>query len=304
MPLLIETENVTRANLSNYLAQLNRCWKSSSLIWLQANGFPVLTGIIVDEWRPDASAAISEFCKRDKSEELLVRIEKPGQRWTRRRGGYLIRLHDAQQQIEELGREGIITILLEPRSPYMDLYSLTSVCDFSASKIDVEVVGPGFDASDVLRADAAPHERFEILTQSQPGFERLNRLSVITPDNYRSSVQKRLVKIGARLRNPAFPEDAIEDGRDNQALSEEALNYLKRTGQTILLDSAREYEPISSGLLNTFLGELLRLLDRVRASRVSWRTLSLSASFLVQERLVLWDFFAPGEQDTTVLSRL
>jgi hypothetical protein len=105
---------------------------------------------------------VDRFSREMNFPELLVRIEQPGVRWTRRRGGYTIPSERAQSTVQALADQGFITILLEPASPYADQFSLTSVCDVDNGKIDLEVVGPGFDASDLLRSDITRHERFEV----------------------------------------------------------------------------------------------------------------------------------------------
>jgi len=206
--IVLETSGVTRENLGSALSMVEGCWKSSSLLWMQANGFPVLPGLILGGWTQASQEAVDGFCRGRNVSGLLVRIEKPGQRWTRRRGGYIISADRARELVEELRREGMIALLLEPASPYMDLFSLTSVSDLDTGKVEAEVVGHGFDASDILRGDITPHERFEISfdpgrAQSKLSTKfRAKRTFIIKPETYRASVQRRLIKIGARLRSP------------------------------------------------------------------------------------------------------
>jgi len=310
--ILIETPRIGRENLADSFAILQGCWKCSSLIWMQSNGFPVLPGLILNTWTHETEAAVARFCRERNFSDLLLRIEKPGDRWTRRRGGYTIPLDKVRSHVEELASQGMITILLEPASPYLDLFSLTSVCDLETGKLDVEVVGPGFDASDILRADILPHERFELLLGNREMKTRtltqlqIKRTHLVEREDYKASIQQRLVKIGARLRNPSFPDEvmgAATTGSDQAGLIQEATHYLQTSGKTTMLDH-QEYEPIPSRLLNMFLGEFLRLFERIRASKIQWKLLSVASSFLPQDRLVIWDFFSPGEHDTTVLSRL
>lgn len=312
-PILIETRRVTATTFAGFLDSLQDCWKCTSLLWMQANSFPVLPGIILSSWSDQSERAVQRFCREKGFSELLVRIEEPGQRWTRRRGGYTIPMDEARSQVEELANEGMLAMLLEPASPYLDLFSLTSACDLETGKVDVEVVGAGFDASDILRSDLLPHERFEVFfgrreqkTAAAPSFQP-KRMHLVGPRDYKESVRRRLIKIGARLQSPAFPNEVVSaaaSGEQRAKLAEKGLNFLRMSGQTALLEHMEEYEPIPSNLLNPFLGELLRLFERARAAKLYWRTLSLAASFLPGNRLVLWDFFPPGENDTRVLYRL
>jgi hypothetical protein len=307
--MFIETQRVSQENLADFLATLQGCWKSSSLLWMQSNGFPVLPGLILNGWVQETEAAVSRFCREREFSELLVRIEKPGQRWTQRRGGYTIPVSRVHGLVDELAKEGMLTLLLEPASPYSDLYSLTSVCDLVTGKIDVEVVGPGFDASDVLRADNMPHERFEIPARGfrEPQTVQIKRTHLVAPDAYRVSVQRRLAKIGARLLNPSFPDKQLRAERSDshsERLVQEATRYLQSSGQTLLLDHLNEYEPIAQKFLDAYVAQLVRLLKATADSHVPWKTLSLAGSFLKAGRLVAWDFFSPGNLDASALSTM
>jgi len=310
-PILIETPHVGRDNLANFLDVLPGCWKCSSLLWMQANGFPVLPGLILKAWTADTETAVSKFCTERGYLELLLRIEKLGQRWTRRRGGYNIPVSTARNTVEDLAKEDMLALLLEPASPYSDLYSLTSVCDLITGKIDVEIVGPGFDASDILRSDTVPHERFEIPFEiGVSGLAKLQQPSVrrvhlISPEAYQASAQQRLAKIGARLQNPSFPEEVLGGASDSPSeLAQEGTRYLQKTGQTCLLDHLTKYEPIPSTLSDAFLNQLLRLVRSAVVAEVPWKTISVAGSFLESSRLVMWDFFVPGDQDTSILATL
>jgi hypothetical protein len=309
--IFIETHRVGRDNLANFLDLLPGCWKCSSLLWMQSNGFPVLPGLILNGWARETETAVSKFCQERNFSELLLRIEKPGQRWTRRRGGYTIPISAARSVVEDLAKEGMLALLLEPASPYSDLYSLGSVCDLVTGKVDIEIVGPGFDASDILRSDTTPHERFEISAEIGVGrFQKsqrplVKRLHSIGPEAYAASAQRRLAKIGAYLRNPSFPEEILQAASGSPSeLAQEGARYLQKTGQTRLLDHLAVYEPIPSTLFDTFLNQLLRLVASAAGAQVPWQTISVAGSFLESNRLVMWDFFPPGDQDTSILAAL
>jgi hypothetical protein len=306
--VFIETATVDRDNLAASLAMLEGCWKSSSLLWMHANSFPVLSGFILGGWSDDVDKALSQFCRQKNVSELLVRIETPGRRWTSRRGGYTIPQTKTRELVEQLACEGCITILLEPAGPCADLYSLTSVCDVDTGKIDVEVVGPGFDASDILRADVTPHERFE-LSDGGTQFDsehrfRVMRTYVIDQARYKVSVRRRLEKIGARLRSPSFPDQFMPPSATTlppEQLAHEAVDYLRASGQTVLLDHSKQYEPIPAKLLGGFTVELFRLSHAIATSSISWRTFSMAGTFLSADQLVIWDFFSPRTYDTQSL---
>lgn len=311
---IVEITQVTADTLSQTLHGFQGCWKASSVLWMQANSFPVLPGLIVRIWSQDSPETVLAFCRRWNFSKLLLRVEKPRERWMRRRGGYVLALQEVPKVVESLAHEGIISFLLEPVSPFTDAYSLTFVCDVNLGKADVEVVGSGFDASDILRADLAPHERFEILLRNNlsaafsdaPKFE-INRTSVIDRQSYEAAVKRRLIKIGARLQDPPFPDELMSRDKSAsslQSLAEDAARYLRNSGQIALLKHADRYEPIPPNLLDEFLIQSARLAHAVATSNVPWTTFSLAASFVSKDRLVIWDFFPLGDHDTRTLLKL
>jgi hypothetical protein len=93
-------------------------------------------------------------------------------------------------------------------------------------------------------------------------------------------------------------------GPRRERLTKQATDFLVSSGRTTLLEHSKEYRAIPENYLGEFAEKLEGLLCRVAVSSTRWRGLSLAASFLSQRRLVMWDFFAPSELDTTGLSLL
>jgi hypothetical protein len=85
---------------------------------------------------------------------------------------------------------------------------------------------------------------------------------------------------------------------------QEATRYLQKSGQTLLLDHLNEYKPIAPKFLDRYVAQLVRLLKASAESRVPWKALSVAGSFLEAGRLVVWDFFSPGNLDTSALSTM
>ncbi|HTU33068.1 MAG TPA: hypothetical protein VMF66_04630 [Candidatus Acidoferrum sp.] len=296
--------DATRSSLAAFLETLRGCWKASSLLWMQANGFPVLPGVIVNGWTGEAERAVRQFCERGKFNELLVRIEKPGQRWTTRRGGYTIPISEVGCVVSQLAHDSMLALLLEPARPYSDLYSLGAVCGLHTGVADVEIVGPGFDASDILRGDIAPHERLELslATESDVESSVARNHYIVDPEAYRESVRRRLAKIGASLQGPSLCSDVRKE--DTRHLTEEATRYLQQSEQGLLLNHLDRYEPIPEELFGEFVRELGSLFLATRSARTAWKTLSVAGSFLAGSRLVMWDFFVPNDYQTTLLSTI
>ena len=263
-------------------------------MWIRSLGEPTLDGIIIKRWSRKTANALRTFCARNKRAELLLRIDKHLTRWSSRRGGYIIPAGDAERIVRELSEEDMITAMLEPASPYRDLYCLACVTTPETNKLVVEVVGPGFDTSDLIRSDLLPHERFEIsMVLDQPRIAldpgaTPRRTYLTEPENYRKSVQERLAKIGARLRNPAFPKAVTAEPGE---LREDAQRFLHRTRETLLLQHSQTYEPIPQRYLSRFISGVARMLSGLERHSLRFGAVTFSGTFTTRRRLVYWDFF-------------
>lgn len=306
LPLLIE--DVTAMNLLQALEQVRGCLKTTSMLWLRVLGIPVLSGVVVDAWSREASAVVRRFVGRNHFSELLLRIDKRNDRWTLRRGGYLIRLPDIPAAVEELKREEMLALLLEPASPYRDEYSLAGVSIPEQEKLIIEVVGPGFDASDILRGDLQPHERWEarlnlIGSADQSGGGDLIKVAQLTREQYVETVRLRLAKTGARRANPAFPDTGM--GSCNAKLDEliqKGISFLKERRETLLLRHAEAYIPISSNHVRNFAQHVQKLLSGLSAYGIHLGSSSFAASVIPKRGLTFWDFFPARKQEAAWLN--
>jgi hypothetical protein len=292
----LELRRVSERNLRESVGSLNGYLKFASMVWIRALRQPILDGVIVQRWSTAAGRTLKDFCDRHDCDELLLRIDNLNTRWSQRRGGYVIPASKARAMTRELNSEERIASFLEPVSPYRDQYSLAAITDETQEKMTVEIVGPGFDASDLLRSDSLPHERLEALVPEpsrpaqKPAYGR--RTYVIRSGDYERAVEGRLVKIGARLRNPAYPRMIIDSADiPRTLLAKEAVDYLKRTNQTTLLNHLRAYEPIPKRFMARFVAGVGNIIDGLRRYNVRLGPTSLSGTFTTRGRFIFWDFF-------------
>jgi len=303
----LELRLVSPPNLGQALALVNGYLKFSSILWIRALGQPTLEGIIIRRWSTKTAGALRAFCARNRRDELLLRIDKRGTRWSARRGGYIIPAADAARTVREMSKLDTITAMLEPASPHRDLYCLACVTVPEANRIVVEVVGPGFDTSDLVRSDLLPHERFEVSARfdepkSAAALRRFVRRTYITaPDTYRKSVEDRLAKIGARLRNPAFPNEVAVGPSE---LREDARRFLHRHRETLLLRHSQRYTPIPQSYLLRFIMGVMSMITGLERRGIRFGTLTFSGTFTTRKRLIYWDFFPADTKEVHLLYSL
>jgi hypothetical protein len=303
----LDLKDVSERNLSAAVYALGGYLKFTSMAWIRALRQPILDGLIIKRWSAHADEALRRFCRRHICDEVLVRIDMLNRRWSKRRGGYIIPASKARTIVRELNRDERIAALLEPLSPYRDRYCLAAITDEAQEGMTVEVVGPGFDASDLLRSDTLPHERFEVYVPlfSQPKRVPIlkQRTYVVSVEDYKATTEARLVKIGAKLRNPAYP-DLVPGFRSVQRMSlvQEAMEFLKHTKQTVLLEHLDAYEPIPRRFLERFANGVGNIIAGLRRYNIELGSTSFSGSFTTRGRFVFWDFFPADLSRAKMLS--
>lgn len=287
--------DVSERNIAEATAWLDGYTKFTSMAWIRALRQPILDGIIVKRWSQEAESALQAFCVRHNRSDVMLRVDMANQRWSKRRGGYIIPVSKARAALRELNKEGRIAAFLEPLSPYRDQYCLAAVTDERQERMTVEVVGPGFDTSDLLRSDTQPHERFDVLlpeTTLESFAISARRTFVVTPEHYPRSVEQRLVKIGARLKNPAYPEVILGSKRVRRGrLAQDAKDFLARTRQTLLLKHLDAYLPIPRRCLVTFVVGANAILRGLKRHEVQVGAIAVSGTFTLRGRFLFWDFF-------------
>jgi hypothetical protein len=125
---------------------------------------------------------------------------------------------------------------------------------------------------------------------------------MVTQEQFAESVQKRLAKIGARLKDPAFPDNVSrESAPGSPQLGEEAKTYLRATRQTTLLKHAESYIRIPEKYVAAFARDVRNLLSGLSAYGIHLGPSSFAASVIPKRGFVFWDFFPARKQEAASL---
>jgi hypothetical protein len=164
-------------------------------------------------------------------------------------------------------------------SRYNDYYSANALIWSGTDTVAVEVVGPGFDASDLSRGDSVPHETVEFSIWQTPS--RYPNRRQISPAGYVESVHDRWRKIASEL------------GSDDD-LAGRTSGELTDTGYALLAANESSYTPIPDKLLRHLHRSLLRVAVEFPAIGLPGPPLVLSCSFVgATQRPVYWDVVSP-----------
>jgi hypothetical protein len=255
--------------------------KLASWLLLYVSGLPTLDGVIATAWNRRTSEAIASFAGRLGGDQLLIRSDTENEDARSPRGGYLVGLEDIEREAKRFLERDRVVYFLEPRSPFDDLYSISLAPSTGWEDWSLEVVGPGFDASDLKRGDVTPHEIFRA-TRMPAGF-RYEREHLVSPLEYAASRSIRMEKVGRLLARASHETYAGPIDPDD------AARELGRRGETLLLD-ATAYVPITDALLE----RALAYAERVRPSVDAYRAPAISMSFIGRAAdPIFWDIVWP-----------
>ncbi len=260
------------------IARFERFPKLLSWLVLGSAGLPTLSGVIVTQWSNDIADSVRLFASELDSDRLLLRSDSSAESGRSPRGGYVVHLDKMETEVVPLLARGRAVFLLEPASPFDDLYSVSIEPDVDWQEWRFEVVGPGFDASDLKRGDVTPHEQIRGRVDSE-GLRIVERL-VATDDVFQTTRTIRLAKTARMLGLPPG----------------EAVSELRRRGESLLIDT-ESYDPISVDVLAATVRDASRLRSELARLGLKHYRVTISASLLRQaRRRVFWDVVWPGSK--------
>lgn len=230
-----------------------------SLAFLERLGFPIAHVLSVSPPGIQSLRSIEHFMRKLKFDRVTVRKESvAGESW---RGGMTQKL----EQISALLKNHPTShfLLLEPLDATLNGYNLV-LGRTSQDRCILEVVGPGFDVSDLQRGNVSPHEIFEFDVNSKRASFR--RVRLVEQSEYEMTVQIRRNKIKEKYASGTHARPSIPE----------------------------EYTPISYKTIHQFLRPYLVAADDVEAFFGNEFTISGSfcrSTKLEELKLIYWDVF-------------
>lgn len=261
--------DVIESDFADYL-------KLRSICWLLRNGVPSTEGIVL---RTASAAAIDravEYARGRGWQKFMLRHDSPAGQGRSIQGGFLIGL-DEIGQWSKIFVSGGVCILLEPLDAMRNGYNMNCIFD-GASEL-IEVVGPGFDASDLQRGQTIPHERAQISFRDSS----VQRLSQCNQEEYDESVAERECKVWWKFIRRELDQRAWRHLTDaeREACRAAIVNY---RGEQI----PAAYEPAPDALLAQYASTIRRLVRAwVRDTRECPAV--VAASYVQDGSLRIWD---------------
>lgn len=242
----------------------NKLEKISSYLELVRLGFPVLKSILITEINDLSNIKFikdyfsSDFCTL--RYQYICTCKSPI------RGGNIIKIN--YDLLKKEWNNSYYLWLLEPTNRTSNLYNINITYFPNNREIVLEILGKGFDISDLNRGDIYPHQiikigniLFEDLFENK--FKFSNNL-ICNAEEYRVSIKKRIKK--------------LQDLNFN--ISIENFNI--------------EYKPCPTEILN----KILIMVKRIVLANIS-KHFTVSSSILADGRMVFWDI----QKDTEKIKR-
>lgn len=176
------------------LEHLRGYWKLWSACLLEAVSLPTLQGLIVTRAAPALEIELRDFLRGVKADHALLRHDKVEEMPHSPRGGFLVEKGRLRSALDFFFNENRIVALYEPADPLRNGYNINVLVESPHTAI-VEVMGPGFDASDLQRGDLSPHEVFYASIDSAGEVDNLQLAHSVSAIEYAASTEGRYAKI-------------------------------------------------------------------------------------------------------------
>ncbi len=178
--------------------------------------------------------------------------------------------------------EKYVPLLSEPVHRLEDLYSIGCLISQNIDDVVIEIVGTGFDASDLRLGDFVPHEIIEYNIRENYIINR----SVIDDDKYKEQITLRKIKI-AKLK--IYEEIVNKEGR---LLNSEEFNQI--TIDHKYLDDVfipPKYRPIGNKLLNELIDLCRDIKMYIIPKLPKSKSYIVSITYTYGRRWIIWDIY-------------
>jgi hypothetical protein len=275
------------------LRDLRGFWKLWSSCLLTDFRLPSLRGLYLTKPYATINDDVGNFLSHIDSKIVLLRQDKFPESPPYPRGGFLVSQKTLDETLEYFFSLDRIVALYEPADPLLNGHNLNVLFE-NDHEVRVEVVGPGFDMSDIKRGDLSPHESFLVYLDANGEISEVKLLYRMDAPTFMKSLGERMLKIREKLYSA--PEVSLSCKiRKDLGVSENLDAHLKEIGSPLY--NLKYYPPISE---NALLGTI----DKIVESNVikAYSTLTgarfpfvFSTSFVsMGRRQVFWDIVSPA----------
>jgi hypothetical protein len=275
------------------LRELRSFWKLWSDCLLRSSDLPTLKGVVVTGPHTELKGNLEKFLRSIGSKIVLVRHDKKTEAPPYPRGGFLVGDDLLEQTVRFFFKFARIVAIYEPADPLLNLHNMNLLFE-SDRQVSVEIVGPGFDASDLQRGDLSPHEAYSARLAQDGNVSELKLLQRIDTRAYRQSVVERKAKIKNKLETAPSVDLACRIRR-SLTIPEDLNSHLRHIDSPLLKYDS--YQPISKNLVRDTITQVLssKVIERFKTLTGVGYPLVFSTSLVNRgQKQVFWDIVSPA----------
>ena len=266
-------ENIDRDFLSS-----NKFYKMLSLVEAYRDNIKVPPTLLIVEQNNEAIQQIVDFWKLP----LMLRIEYKTRGDRKFLGGIpIFKENSIYELISFLRSKGYYTILHPNINRFEDIYSVGILLEQKKSYVYIEVVGEGFDASDLRLGQTIPHEYLKINMLDFSVEER----HIIPQELYYKERQKRIEKIKKLLSYIEFVN------KNNKLLYslEDLLSDIEIQEPPVVIPTT--YNPLPRWLINSLVEICSNLYFNTIKRLPRSETFAASLTNTKKDGWILWDIY-------------
>ena len=280
-------------DLNGALRDLRGFWKLWSAFLLSSCGLPTLDGIIITRSYSEIHGDLQSFMDEVDSKEVLIRHDKHPETPPHPRGGFLVGEALLQDTIEFFFALNRIVAVYEKADPLLNMHNMNLLFE-SEQEVCVEVVGPGFDASDLQRGDISPHETFSISLAADGAISNIKLIRRVGQADYEKSVRSRKEKIIKKL-DSSPTNNLARKIRVDLGIPDDLDVHLREIDSPLC--HFQNYQPLSESFLRDTVTKIVesRVISRYLASTGARFPLVFSTSLVNRgNKQVFWDIVSPA----------
>lgn len=296
MNAFVDLQQISGKEIFSLIKKVEEYKKLQSYLVLYYLGLPVLKGFIITNWTKETAYELKKVFLRYGWENAMLRSDCSRNVSKKPPGGFLYSEKEIPDLVRRVLQDDRTPFLLEPVSRFDDLYSGNVLFDSDSEVLLWEVVGPGFDLSDINRGEIEPHETF--LTYKGENVQDWKNLSpldvpnhtIIPRNKYHRSWESRMIKIAKIAENKLNANNKLLNVKEPIKRAE---SFLQRTGHTLLLEAKKGYVPLGYNNLCHVYSLLADLPHKITNLGIaSPNKFSVAFGILISRGLIFWDYFS------------
>lgn len=284
---------LSEADTAAAIGDLRGFWKLWSACLLQSVSLPTPRGIIFTRAYSGLEDDLRRCLRSIGATSALIRHDMRDEKPPYPRGGFLVPASLLPEVVAWFFRQNRIVAVYEPADPLLNSYNINLLFE-STTNAWVEVLGPGFDASDLQRGDLSPHEVFSISLSSSGAINKVQPIYCIDQSQYEASKEARWQKIRRKLEQAPTPSlaRAIQSNLKRPKRLERELGAVQSP-----LVKAEHYVPISQRVITNTISAIVDsgIINRFFTSTGVGCPLNFSTSLIDRgTKQVYWDIVSPA----------